>query len=99
MKEQKSKIKFTQNIELKLSLGDMIEQLVEIKDALEKKGITECWLDINSGYSNYDTSIQGYRLETDEEFQTRIDVVNRLKNKEKDSRRNQYEKLRKEFEG
>jgi hypothetical protein len=99
MKQEKCKIKFTQDIELQITLNDIIEQLTELKDVLEKKGITECWLDIDSGYSNYTTSIKGFRLETDEEFQTRIDAVNRIKNKQKESRRKQYEKLRKEFEG
>jgi putative ubiquitin-RnfH superfamily antitoxin RatB of RatAB toxin-antitoxin module len=99
MKQEKSKIKFTQDICLQITLDDIILQLTEIKDALEKKGITECWLDIDSGYSNYTTSIKGYRLETDEEYNKRIELTESLKNKEKESRRKQYEKLRKEFEG
>lgn len=99
MKQEKSKIKFTQDICLQITLDDIILQLTETKDALEKKGITECWLDIDSGYSNYTTSIKGYRLETDEEYNMRIDTENKTKNKEKESRRKQYEKLRKEFEG
>lgn len=99
MKELKSKIKFTHDIQLQVTLNDIIEQLTQLKDSLEKKGITECWLDIDSGYSSYTTSVKGFRLETDEEYNKRIEMVSTLKNKEKESRRKQYEKLRKEFEG
>lgn len=99
MKEERLKIKYSQPCSLgDMSLNGIIEQLYQIKVDLSQKGIDDLWLNIDSGYSNYFTSIEGTRLETDEEYNMRIDTENKTKNKEKESRRKQYEKLRKEFE-
>jgi hypothetical protein len=89
-------------------MEDVIQNLIEIKASAEAEGYTDLTMSVDYGYSgdDIDWTVRGNRLETDDEYEARMDMERRIKEqkrKDKKSReerdRKEYERLRKKYEG
>lgn len=93
---EKIRVTFKDEIDLDLSLDDVISQLQKLRTEYQKEGKTDLELHVDSGWSNYTIYLSGERLETDEELQKRMLSIEL--DKKKEERRKEYLKLKKEFE-
>lgn len=91
----KIRIRETQEIfssELDGKIDDIISQLETWKE--------EGWegIDVDHYYENTSYQLYKHRLETDEEYEVRTNDLQKMEQRLKESRRKQYEQLKKEFE-
>jgi len=113
MKKQPTKIKKRviayPYFEMENSIDSIMEQLTSLKKELTDKGFTNLTLDRKYGshydYDGYDIVVMGDRLETDEEFQSRLDFLKKVKENNKKSAKDKKDaeyktflKLQKKFE-
>jgi len=90
--------KITRNFEVKYSLGWTygveISQIKKDIEELEKLGATHVEIDIESGHGDSYIEIKAFshRLETDDEYQQRIDEQNK---RQEDMKRRELEQLEK----
>lgn len=90
-------------IENKFSVDDYfdvgtIDEWISTLNILKEKYDGSSELIIDSGYNNCSFILRQERLETDDEFNKRIENEQNSLMKEKDKRKKLYEKLKKEFE-
>ena len=84
-----------QKIETYQSLDSIIEVLLECKQNAEAKGWTDLVFDITN---ENECKIEGKRLETDTEFQKRVDFEAHCKQTKDEKELNEYKRLRDKFE-
>lgn len=77
---------------------DTIDEWISTLNILKEKYDGSSKLILDSYYSNYNMKLIFNRIETDSEYNKRIDAETKLADKEKDKRKKMYEKLKKEFE-
>lgn len=78
---QKNNVYVKELVDMDLLYEDFLKELTTKHDVLKSKGVEEIFVEHDSDYSGY-VVLYGYRLETDEEFNTRMSrEANNIENK------------------
>lgn len=82
-----------------VSLDHLIVKLQALKDKYAKEGWNNLKLEVVHGYyDSYGVELTGERLETDAEYQYRLQWEANAQVMDKEARRKTYEQLKKEFD-
>lgn len=91
--------KFKVDFDFNWTYGVEIKKLKDDLDTLEKMGVTEIEIEAEDNWGCASITIEAYinRLETDEEFKTRSDKENQVKEEIKRRELEQLEKLKSKY--
>jgi len=84
--------------DLPQKIEEAIQWLIDLKEAKEIEGFQEIRIESAGANDDFYWELTGVRLETDREFQKRIEKIEKEKQSELEERRKKEEKDRKEFE-
>ena len=98
-KVEKEVRRFKIDFDFNWTYGVEIKKLKEDLDTLEKMGVTGIEIETEENWGNVSITIEAYinRLETDDEYKTRIDTENKRQEEIKRRELEQLEKLKSKY--